>query len=268
MPPLLRVLFNLFHKMLIYKSYPAGNNAATHLTPIWAVPFPGSTRFYIICSNVVWPLVSVLSLWLSLSMLFWLSFLLSRFLQWFILLVKKWQRYLCGVDDKDDNVTQDLECWTKEMDMMRLDLAIEYLWKLCQNACKFYVSNEDLLIIVRKQNLCLISLVPISFCTHPSFTAQITRVFTVLASKRGIKCFHCFKKAGLDPPGTWILIGALILLGGPSCQSHASQRNVSQPLTASMGGPTAVSTKCLKIHHLARPMSWTVPCKLSFNNYR
>ena len=48
----------------------------------------------------------------------------------------------------------------------------------------------------KRPNLCLNSRVPISLCTHPCLatSAQITRVFTVFASKRRFKWFQCFNK--------------------------------------------------------------------------
>ena len=150
----------------------------------------------------------------------------------------------------ENNRDGDVETWSYYRTSLKVLSQSVYT-----HTCVLNVSNEDLLIHVRKQNLCLISLVPISFCTHPSFTAQITRVFTVFASKRESSAFIASKR--LDPPGTWILIGALILLGVPSCQSQASRR---QSAINSINGRA-----CCQVNQPLEILMWHVPCHKLFH---
>ena len=56
--------------------------------------------------------------------------------------------YMCGVDGKDDNITQDTKWRQKKMEMIK----IANHCKLCliDKGCLFDISDEDDLILVEK----------------------------------------------------------------------------------------------------------------------
>ena len=162
---------------------------------------------------------------------------------WFILLVREWQWHLFGVDDKDDNVTQDFKWRTTEMGMLRLDLTIEHLWKLCHKACTHTsvcsMFQMKIFSSTSENRICVWSLLSqlVFARIHPS----------LLKSPESSQCLH--------QKGNQVL--SLLLKGWIHLEHESSlerwycwafhpvrvrQADVSQPLTVSMGGPAAKST--------------------------
>ena len=163
----------------------------------------------------------------------------------------RWQRRQCHSGfQMENNRDGDVETWSYYRTSLEVVSQSVYIRVCSMFQMKIFSSTSE-------NRICVWSL--LSQLVFARIHASL------LKSPESSQCLHqkgnqvlsLLLKGWLDPPGTWILIGALILLGVPSCQSQASRR---QSAINSINGRT-----CCHVNQPLEFLMWHVPCLKLFH---